>query len=287
MRPPPGRLGQVTRRAWAALYVAVKKFLGIDGAQWAGAFAFNAFFSLFPLMVLFVTIASHFVDRDRAGKWVIACTESYVPLSGGMQHQVFGIIAGVIKARQQAGAVAFLILVWAAIQCFTTLICATNRAWGAVAPNWWRLPLKSLVLLSTTAGAVLLGMALPVLLRIAKGWLFPAHGFRSAVYGLGSFLIPLLVVFFSLSLFYKLAPRRPTRFAEVWAAALCATVLLRASESLFVIYLKDYATLNAVYGAFGGIMALLLWIYLSGCVFIFGACLCASQAEALGPAATP
>ena len=276
----------MTRRAWAVLYVAVRKFLGIDGAQWAGAFAFNAFFSLFPLMVLFVTIASHFVDRDRAGKWVIACTESYVPLSGAMQHQVFGIIAGVIKARERAGAVAFLILVWAAVQCFTTLICATNRAWGAAAPNWWRLPLKSLVLLSTTAGAVLVGMALPVLLRMAKGWLSPAHGFRSAVYGLGSFLIPLLVVFFSLGLFYKLAPRRPTRFAEVWAAALCATVLLRASESLFVIYLKDYATLNAVYGAFGGIMALLLWIYLSGCVFIFGACLCASQAEPLGrPAA--
>jgi Ca2+-transporting ATPase len=34
-------------------------------------------------------------------------------------------------------------------------------------------------------------------------------------------------------------------------------------------------------------MALLLWIYLSGCVFIFGACLCASQAEALGQPATP
>jgi len=65
----------------------------------------------------------------------------------------------------------------------------------------------------------------------------------------------------------------------VWAAALCATVLLQAAESLFVIYLKNFATLNAVYGAFGGIMALLLWIYLSGCIFICGACLCAAQAE--------
>jgi len=62
-------------------------------------------------------------------------------------------------------------------------------------------------------------------------------------------------------------------------AALCATVLLQAADSLFVIYLKYFATLNAVYGAFGGIMALLLWIYLSGCIFIFGACLCAAQAE--------
>jgi Ca2+-transporting ATPase len=80
-------------------------------------------------------------------------------------------------------------------------------------------------------------------------------------------------------MFYKLAPRRPTRFAEVWLAALVATLLLLAAESLFVIYLKNFSTLNAVYGAFGGIMALLLWIYLSGCIFIFGACLSAAQAE--------
>ncbi|WP_370690752.1 hypothetical protein [Methylicorpusculum sp.] len=37
--------------------------------------------------------------------------------------------------------------------------------------------------------------------------------------------------------------------------------------------------LNAVYGVFGGIMVLPLWIYLFGCIFIFGACLCATQAE--------
>ena len=81
-------------------------------------------------------------------------------------------------------------------------------------------------------------------------------------------------------MFYKLAPRRPTRFAEVWVATLCATLLLQAAESLFVIYLKNFSTINAIYGAFGGIMALLLWIFLSGCIFIFGACMSAVQAEA-------
>jgi len=283
----PSRLGQKTRRIWAILGSAVKKFSRIAGAQSAGAFAFNAVFSLFPLIVLLVTIASSFVDRDRAGREVIAYLEGYVPISGEMQRQIFDTLAGVIKAREQAGAVALLILVWVALQCFTTLICATNRAWGTEVYNWWRLPLRSLVLLGITVGAVLLGMAVPVLTRVAKGWLLPVQDLRSWVYGLGSFFIPLLVVFFGLSLFYRLAPRRPTRFAEVWAAALWATVLLRAGESLFVIYLQDFATLNAVYGAFGGIMALLLWIYLSGCVFIFGACLCAGQAEAPGqPAGT-
>ena len=72
----PSRLGQETRRVWAILCLGLKKFLRIDGAQWAGAFAFNAFFSLFPLTVLLVTIASSFVDRDRAGNEVIAYMEA-------------------------------------------------------------------------------------------------------------------------------------------------------------------------------------------------------------------
>jgi Ca2+-transporting ATPase len=146
--------------------------------------------------------------------------------------------------------------------------------------NWWRLPLKSLALLGIMIGAVFVGIAMPMLARMAQNWFFSLQEFRSS-YSLWNFLIPLFVVFLSLSLFYKLAPRRLTRFSEVWAAALCATVLLRTGESLFVVYLERFATLNAVYGAFGGIMALLLWIYLSGCIFIFGACLCAAQAETL------
>ncbi len=277
----PGGLAQAVRRSWETLRFAVRTFLRIDGTQWAGAFAFNAFFSLFPLMVLIVTISSSFVDRDRAGREVISFMETYVPITGEMQRHVFDTVAGVIKAREHVGAVAFLILVWAALQCFITLVCATNRAWGLPLHNWWRLPLKSLGLLAITAGAVLLGIAVPVLMRVARGWLFPVYDFASWMYDLGSLFIPLLVVFLGLSLFYRLAPRRPTRFAEVWIAALCSTVLLRVAESAFVIYLKDFARLNVVYGAFGGIMALLLWIYVYGCIFVFGACLCAGRTEAL------
>jgi YihY family inner membrane protein len=282
MRPEHAALrsgpGRETQRIRAILGLAVRTFLRNDGAQWASAFAFNAFFALFPLMILLVTIVSFFVGRDGAGDEVIHYLESYVPISGEMQSHLFNAIAAVIRARGQAGAIAFLILIWAALQCFTTLIAATNRAWNVAEYSWWRRPLKSLLLLGTTAGAVLLGMGAPVLMRMAKDRLISSGDFHYWIYALESFVVPLLVVFFSLCLFYRLAPRRPTRFAEVWAAALCATALLQAAESLFVIYLGHFATFNALYGAFGGIMALLLWIYLTGCIFIFGACLCAAGA---------
>lgn len=281
----PARFNQKIRSVWTILRLATKKFFLIEGMRRAEAFAFNAFISLFPLIILLVTIASIFTDRDRAGTEILAYMGSYVPISGKMQQQVFNAIAGVINARGQASAVASLILVWSALQCFTTLIYATNRAWGSVVSGWWRLPLKSLVLLGITAAALLLGMVAPLLLKMTESWLFPGASFHSWIYTSASFFIPLVVVFLSLILFYKLAPHQSKRFADVWAAALCTTVLLQVTATLFVFYLNTFATLNAVYGAFGGIMALLLWIYLSGCIFIFGACLCAAQEEGYSAAA--
>ena len=278
-----GRLDRKSRRVWEIFELAAKKLLQIDGVTWAGAFAYNAFFSLFPLVVLFVTIASSYIDRDRAVTEIIGYVEKYLPISDEMQQTIFDAISGVVTARGHAGTAAFVLLVWTASQCFTTLINVTNRAWGTEAYNWWRLPMRSLVLFGIMTVAVLLGVAVPVLATIARDWLIPLYDFSPWVYGLLSLFIPLATVFLCLSLFYKYAPRRLTRFAEVWAGALCATVLLRATENLFVIYLKDFARLNAVYGTFGGIMALLLWIYLSGCILIFGACLCAAQAEILSP----
>jgi YihY family inner membrane protein len=273
------RAGKKSRQAWSILRLSVKKFLQIDGTQWAGAFAFNAFLSLFPLMILLVTIASLFLDREHASTEVTTYMKNYVPLSNEMQSRIFDAFTGVMQARTQASAIAVLILVWSALQCFVTLIMATNRAWGTVVRSWWRLPLKSLMLLGATMCAILLGIMAPALMKITEVWPAPLHDFLFPVYTLVSFFIPLLVVFSGLSLFYMFAPRRSVHFAQVWIPALCAMALLLGGESVFVIYLKNFARLNAIYGTFGGIMALLLWVFISGCIFIFGACLCAAKAQ--------
>jgi len=272
-------LYQHTKKFRTRIRSAAKKFTQIDGTQWAGAFAYNAFFSLFPLIVLFVTAASFFIDRDRAGTTVINYIETYVPISGDMKNYIFGTIAGVVKSSGQAGIVAFFILFWAAMQFFSTLIGATNRAWGTKDYDLWRLSFKNLVVLAITAGTVLSGIVLPLLAKAVNDWLMPVNDIGSLIYAAGSFFIPISVVFLGLSLFYSSAPLRLTSFSEVWLAALCTTIILKAAEILFVFYLENFAAFNAIYGTFGGVMALLLWIYCSGYILIFGACLSAAQAE--------
>jgi Ca2+-transporting ATPase len=46
-----------------------------------------------------------------------------------------------------------------------------------------------------------------------------------------------------------------------------------------VLYTKNIGQFNAVYGTFGSVVALLLWIYLSGSIIILGGCLSASKYE--------
>ena len=54
---------------------------------------------------------------------------------------------------------------------------------------------------------------------------FQCMNFHFWVYDMGSLFIPLVVIFFGVSLFYRFTPSRPTRFAEDWVVALGATVL--------------------------------------------------------------
>jgi len=275
-------LGQKIQTAVSIQRQALKRFSTINGTHWSASFAFDAFFSLFPILILSVSVASFFIDRDMAGKEVIGYLKNYIPISGEMKRNIFETIDGVILARKQAGVIALLILTWSALQCFSALINAVTLAWGTTLYNWWKLVLASLKFLGFAVGAILAGIGVPVFIRMIMELMFPSSIIQSWIYEQTLSYFPLLIMYGSLCLFYTMAPSRRVPMSGVWATALFVTILLTAAKILFVVYLNNFSELNAVYGAFGGIMALLLWIYLSGCFVIYGACLCAVQCEMKG-----
>lgn len=264
--------------------LAVKRFGQIDGEQRAAAFAYYVFFSVFPLLLLFVTIGSLFLDRERVMREVIEFTNTYLPLGQEKQNVVLQTAQGVLESRGEVGLVALCILLWSALKFLKVMIRAVNRAWNAEVYNWWRLPLKSLTLLAIVATAFVLGIAAPTVARILRDLLEKTFGVLTWTMDVMLFLIPALVLFYGLGMVYRLAPSRRTRFVEVWPAALAATVLFRLAETLFVLYVRHFADFNALYGTFGGIIAFLTWMYVSGIIFVLGACFCAAQREAKGSA---
>jgi YihY family inner membrane protein len=284
------RAGPTLRRAaghsGAVFWRALIKFDETDGEQRAASFAYYAFFALFPLTVLLITVFTQFLGSEsQAMPKITAAIGSYLP-DEESSKQIIRAIDGVVKSRGKAGFIAFCVLAWSALRFFQALVRGVNRAWGTKEFSWWRLPIKNLFMTGILASALLLGILVPAVLHQMES-LYWQHSwefgldfiFVKQVFVILRMLVPPLVLFYGFAMFYKFAPRRKTAFAEVWRAALFVTIGLNALKFGFAVYAKNIGHFNVLYGTLGSVVAILMWIYLSGALIILGGCLCAARYE--------
>ncbi len=274
----------VLRRLWRTVVL----YSSIDGEQRAASFAYYAFFALFPLLLLLVSIGSYFFDPAKVNGAVLNAVSQYVLVEQGKHDLVSQTIRGIIRSRRGAGVFAVLGLIWSSFRFFQALVRGVNRAWGTHEYTWWRLPIQNLLMVAILASALLVGVLAPAALgwvqQLFWHWKMP---FVVILIDLIRLLFPALVLFYGLSMFYILAPRRKTTFREVWIAALGVTIALRILQYLFVLYATNVARFNAIYGAFGSVIAVLMWVYFSGSVIILGGCFCVIQARESGALQPP
>lgn len=253
---------------------AIKRCGLIDGEQCAASFAYYAFFSLFPLILLCVAMATLFVqDRELTAAQILVQVDQYLPLQESDRVLILHTVQGVLEHGLGASVLGFLVLTWSSLRFCQALVIGVNRAWELKDYNWWKLPLKNLLMIGIVISAIALGLVTP----FAFDRLAELFGWGNVVGHLFAGILPTLVLFYSLLLFYILAPRRNVRFTAAWPAALLGTIALELAQYLFGIYLTRIANFNAVYGTFGSIMALLFWIYTSGVIVIFCGCFAATS----------
>ena len=280
---------RLVRHVWrvgAIAWRAAQKFDETDGEQRAASFAYYAFFAMFPLILLLITIGTTFLDPEVASSKIIAYVSTQIPLEEQDASVILHTIDGVVRSRKSAGFIAFGVLAWTSLRFFQALVRGVNRAWGTKEYSWWRLPIKNLGMLGILTSVLFLGILAPVVLKQIEEFYW-SHSrkvgldftFLWYVFEFAKLLLPILVLFLGMSLFFKYAPRRKTLFVEVWSAALFVTVSLEILQRLFVLYTRNIGNFNALYGTFGSVIALLLWIYLTGAIIILGGCISAARYE--------
>src|SRR5829696_3249694 len=282
-------LPQWLRHCWAVLWRALVKYDETDGEQRAASFAYYAFFALFPLVVLVITIGTMFFKNQAfATEAVTGQLKEHLPVDPEMADRVIRTIQGVVKSRGQASLIALGILSWSAIRFFQALVHGVNKAWGTKDYSWWRLPIKNVAMAVILASALLLCTLAPVILNYAEYYFYlystklelPMDFFLvNNAFKMVRRLLPPLVLFYGFAMFFKFAPRRRTAFREIWVAAIVVTLGLGLLQRLFLLYTHSITNFNALYGTFGSVVALLMWIYLTGSLIIFGGCLAAAQYE--------
>jgi YihY family inner membrane protein len=266
-------------RGWRILRRTVTGYLEIDGDQRAAAFAFYAFFSLFPLLLLIVSAGALFLDPRDVTASLIDYLNSYIPLSSADREGVYETLRGVASSSGKLGLVAGLGLLWSSSRFFHALVRAVNRAWHTVELEWWKVPVKSVVMLLLLALALVVGIIAPLVFSAMARFVPWDHRFFPVIVHWTQWVLPFAVLYMGLLVLYSLSPRQRVPLRHVWRGALLAALGIKLLQWLLVVNTEHFWKVNVLYGAVGVLILLLFWVYLLGAIIILGACFCAASKE--------
>ena len=151
---------------WKIIVRTVSKYVETDGEFRAASFAYYAFFALFPLLLLFISVGTMILgNKEVVASQVLGFVSTYIPVSPNEQNVVIQTLNGVLQSRGQAGVVALLALAWSSLRFFQALVHGVNRAWGTKEYAWWHLPLANLGMVAILGSTLLLGVVAPVVMK--------------------------------------------------------------------------------------------------------------------------
>ena len=234
----------------------------------AAAIAYYALFSLFPLALLSVAIASFSLGPAMDQQLVVRQLEFIAPALGQLLGEN---IDQIIRARGPITGAALLGLIWAASAVFYTLSLTLNEMWGIKRrrPGWMRRGLALLFVLAVVGPALFLTSLGGSLLANLRPWL--PDSVTALAGGVGLALAIVLDVA-SFMLLYTLLPHGAAGWREILPGAIAAGLLWELAKKAFLLFVATYISVsNLIYGSVAAIMAFLLWAFLSGLIFLFGA----------------
>jgi membrane protein len=239
-----------------------RRYTADHAGSLATAIAYNAFLSLFPLMLLALSIIG-FVLTDPAerARWVERIAGS-IP---GLKPIIGDSIGALTRDRTATGVVGLLSLAWTGTNVVRAAGAALNRIFGipdlrGIRAHLWALgslaPLGALVLASVGAGTAIASIAngAPVLLMLA-------------------FVVTLAVDFVIFIVSYRLlAQRKGPPYRALWPGALSAAIGWSFLKTIGVWYATRTVTgATAVYGAFAATVGVLVMLSLGARMFLYGA----------------
>jgi membrane protein len=276
-----GRIDAFQRRHhWAAVPVAVVyKFLDDQGTYLAALLTYYGFVSLFPLMLLAVTVLGYVLHGDPgAQQAVLASALRNVPVIGDQLrdnvHTLSGSVAGLV--------VGVVVAVYGALG-------VTHAAQHAL-DEVWAVPRAERAGIGVAYGKGVLVVVLVgcgVGLTAGLSTLATAAGETTGLGALGRSVATLAGAVVNIGLFllaYHLLPARPGRMRDRWIAAVAAGVTWQVLLSIgtFLVGTRLQGA-SATYGLFGIVLGLLAWLYLAASVFVLCAELDAVLVRRLHP----
>jgi membrane protein len=301
----PSDRGGTSQPAASGLWQIAKDFTALakdSGERWVddacyrlgASLAYYALFSIFPLLLLSVTAIGFLCGDDAARQKILSSIGSPSPEFRTLFDQTLQSMQTHRTARGVGAMVGFLALFIGASGVFSELESSLDFIWrveSKPARSIW-VTIRQAVMSKAVAFAVVIGAAIALLASLGISTALQAVGSVAAAGGsagatvwelveIGASLVFLAGLFAAI---YRTVPQTHIAWRDVVGGAFVASFLFAGLKGLLAWYLAHIGN-YAAYGAVGGVLGLLTWIYVASLIVLYGAEFCRVYAERYGSVA--
>lgn len=272
------------RATWSILLAAGKDFVDDEATTRAAALAFYTALSFAPLLLITLWVTS-LVGQGSQDVMV-------EQVRGVMGNSAGQAVTDVIEHTERvptlgtvSGVISLVVLVFSASGVFAQLQQTLNRVWDVKAKSgrgiasFVRTRLLSMAMLGAVAFLLLVSLSVSTVLAFVMSHLGP-------LVALASFSTNVVVFSVAFALIYKVVPDCDVRLRDALIGGILTAVLFAVGKEAIGLYLAR-SSVGSAYGAAGSLLVLLVWVYFSGIVVLFGAELTQAYAVRYGAGIRP
>lgn len=247
-------------------------FFQSDNLTFASSIAYFALMSLFPLLLLALSLLGSATASDTARAAVLDFVLQYFP-------RQFEFVTTQLDAFRQSrvhlGVAGSLLMMWAALGVFGAIASAVNHAWGVErGPGFLKHKLVSFLMMVAAAVLMLLAVVLVSVQGVVEtSWFATAASrvsFLGALQWLASQWASTLLLMLVVGLIFYFVPNAQVRFRDVWVGAIVTGLLLKAALAGFSWYVRDLSRFTLIHGSIAAVVVFLFWVYVNAVIFLYG-----------------
>jgi len=263
-------------RSWfAVLKRTIKEFQRDNLTDWAAALTYYGVLAIFPAIIALISIIG--LIGPSATQPILDNLKTLAP--GPANDILSGAVKQVAGSRGGAS-VAFFVGIAAAIWSASGYVGAFARASNAIyevpegRPFWKLRPIQLVVttvmILLLAASAIAVVVTGPVAKQL--GDVVGAGSSAVTAWDIAKWPVIALVVSLMFSVLYFAAPNvKQPGFKWITVGGVVALVVLLVASALFALYVANFSSYNKTYGALGGVIAFLVWLWVANISVLLGA----------------
>jgi membrane protein len=274
-RAPSGPTNLKARSWLGVLKRTVKEFQADNLTDWAAALTYYGVLAIFPALIALVSILG--LIGHSATQPLLNNLNTLAP---GPGKQIFTNAITNMQRSQGAAGLLFFVGIAAAIWSASGYVGAFMRASNAIyeieegRPIYVKRPVQLLITVVTLILVAASAVAVVVTGGLAKrvGDLVGVGSTAVQIWDIAKWPVLILIVAFIFSLLYWAAPNvKQPKFRWLTPGGILAVFVWIVASALFALYVANFASYNKTYGTLGGVIAFLVWLWISNIAVLLGA----------------